>query len=168
MTETIIDTTSLVFEADMQLAELCCAKLVGFLQGAVSVGLPALMKGVPDPSRFFPDQFQKMDAYSVVLGTISGKPNTTELLLRLRQCSCNVRQAIGRLQQEINDLLSIQTCDRVANLKNVRDAALAICVAIGEYAGLLRIELSKLTQLKMQIVQIVDAMPALLLNRCGD
>jgi hypothetical protein len=162
----VIDTRSAVFGADVQLAGLCCTRLVGLLQGTVSVGLPTLATGIPDPNSFFPDQFERMDAYSVVLGTVSGKPIATELLTLLRECSGDVRQALHGLQLELNKLLEVQPRERITGLDSVRDLALAVCDDIGKYAGLLNIDVPGLANLKTLIVQMIEAIPALLPDRC--
>ncbi len=162
----VIDTRSAVLDTDVQLAGLCCTKLVGLLQGTVSVCLPTLVTDVPDPNSFFSGQFERMDAYSVVLGTVSGKPIATELLLLLRECSRNVRQAIHGLQLELNKLLEVQPRERITGFDNVRDLALAICDEIGKYAGLLNIDVPGLANLKTLIVQMIEAIPALLPDRC--
>lgn len=107
-----------------------------------------------------------MDAFAVVLRTVSGKPSATELHRFLREYSGNVRQAIHRLQSELNKLLEAKPRDRVTGLNKARDLALAICDEIGKYAGLLNIDLSELANLKTLIDQIIDAVPALLSERC--
>lgn len=146
-------------EDEFQLADLSSIKLVKRLQGTLSIGVPALVTGGPDPRNFFPEQFRKMNAHCVVLGTISGKIEATESLLKLRQCSHELEKAIDLLQQKVSHFLDVDQPGDECNFEAIRDSAVGVCDKIAEFRGLLALDSSLIAKVKATIVQLVDAMP---------
>lgn len=124
---------------ELRLAQLACAKLVGLLQGTLSIGLPALVTGVPEPRGFLDDRFRVMIGFALVLHSVSGKPGSQHDIQRLRERSQDVLTALDELRLRLVERLD--SSGEVAGAFNsARLAASALCEAIGAFADLIGLE----------------------------
>lgn len=157
-----IEPISWIPEDELQLARLCTTKLTYILEGTLTIGIYSLVACLPDPNSFFNDQFHKLYAHAEVLHTISGKVHASQMILQLRECSAEIKHKIRLFQEEVSESLTVDVYERITRLSKIQDRALAVCDQVGEFAGLLSMDLSLLAKLKGLIVQVVDSAPQIL------
>jgi hypothetical protein len=155
-------TPDWLHENELHLARLCCAKLTGILQGTISIGLPALICGKPDPQVFLPEQFDVMDAHVVAMSKISGNMRTPEAFWRLRECAGTLRDELRRLQHEIDSVQLTSISPPNGVFDRVRDAIVRVCDQLAIYADLIGEDGSSIADAKHVALDIVEAMPELL------
>jgi hypothetical protein len=143
---------------DICFAQTACAKLAKLLQGTLSVGLPSLTTGFPEPRSFFEDSFRVMEAYATVLHTIGGKTTATDLVLDLRQRSGELQNEIGRLRAALLSLSDGQPGD---SLRAAREATTRICDLMSECAGLLGRGLPLFSEVKALSIRLFEYVPEL-------
>jgi hypothetical protein len=66
----MIEARTTAFLDELHLGQLACAKLIGLLQGSLSIGLPALVTGFPEPRSFLEERFRVMSGFAIVLNSI--------------------------------------------------------------------------------------------------
>jgi hypothetical protein len=143
---------------ELRLAQFACAKLAGMVQGAVSIGLPALVSGESgafDSRIFLEQQFRVMTGFALVLHTVSGKPGAVEEILRLRDRSRAVLTTLDDLQDLL--LHHQESSDGpTPTFQSARDSAFALCDAIAEYADLVKLDRSRIAKVKEVVLQVFD------------
>lgn len=150
-------TTTAMDADELRLAQLATAKLARLVQGTVSIGLPALITGVPDPHSFLEDQFRVMNSLGIVLHTVSGKPGIQEEIHQLRQQAREVMAALDNLRDRLLQHNSSSTLELLA----AREAAATLCEAIREYAHLVRLDPAQITKVKNVVLQVFEGMKTL-------
>jgi hypothetical protein len=140
---------------ELRLAQLACAKLAGLVQGALSIGLPALRTGVPEPRGFLVDRFRVMTGFALVLHSVSGKPGGQHEVLRLRERSRDVLAALEDLRQRLLEYLD-SSGGAARTLAPARNAASTLCDAIDAYADLIQLDRSRITRVKGVVQQVFD------------
>ena len=149
------------FEQETQLAALAFGKLVGMLQGALTIGLPGMVTGVPEPGPFFDEQFRRIEAHALVLHSISGhaatvvplREKTASLLAELGALSQAIGRAEGRLPPPLD-----QPIERVF-------------AALAGVAGVLRLDTHSLDRTRATIGEFLphlERLPAELAARGGE
>jgi hypothetical protein len=140
---------------ELQLARLGCAKLAKLVQGALSIGLPALETGVPDPRVFFADRFRVLTAFALVLHSASGR-NTQETL-RLRAVSTKLLKVLedlhGQLDASRNSSKPVHS-----TLGPVRQSATIVCDTINEFATLVLLDPGPIEMMKAVVVKTFAGM----------
>ncbi len=150
------DSTTTALPADeLSLARLTCAKLVGLVQGTLSIGLPALITGVPDPQVFLEERFRVMNAFAIVLHTISGKPGSQQEILRLRSRSREISSGLEHLQR-LSSVLLDPSEDQPAALRSARESASALCDAIAEYGDLIDLDRTRITTVQHVVLEVFE------------
>jgi hypothetical protein len=153
----MIEPTTIAIDADeLRLAQLACAKLAGLVQGALSVGLPAQVTGIPEPRAFLGEQFRVMEGFALVLHSVSGKAGSTQEILRLRERSREVMNALEDLRRHLFAHLDSPRGSS-PTLHPARQAASALCDAIGEYGRLIQLDRSPIAKVKAVVMQVFKA-----------
>src|SRR5258708_3033326 len=117
------DSAAIAIPADeLTLARLACAKLTGMVQGTFSIGIPALLSGVPDPRVFFEEQFRALNGFAIVLHSVACKPGGQQTISRLRTQSGAIAKAIQDLQTCLNQHLDSKD-DLSLSLSSAKDLA---------------------------------------------
>ena len=152
----MIETTKTTIPPDeLRLAQLACAKLAELVQGTLSIGLPALVTGVPNPQVFLEDQFRVLTAFAEVLHVVSGKPGNQEEILRLRYRSGAVASGLEHLRRRLMECLDpSQTLP--LTLETARHSASALCDAIAGYGDLIQLDRSRIEKVKCVVVEVFD------------
>jgi hypothetical protein len=145
-------------EDEWHLARLCCVKFAKQLQGMLSIGLSALVTGIPDPASFFPDCFQVLDSHAIVLHTISGHMGASEQILRLRRQSASLRDGLRLLQQVINSTIANRANGQQVALDLIGQAATAVCDQLTGYASLIGIALPLVGDIKLMTNWLVTSL----------
>lgn len=142
---------------ELWLAQLACAKLVRILEGALSIGLPALSTGVPEPRAFLEERFRILSAFATVLHSISGKPGGTQEGLSIRVESKKLLSAMEDLRSH---LLNCADNEKVAQgtLESARLSVTALFDAMDEYARLIALDNSCISSAKAVIQQVFDSL----------
>jgi hypothetical protein len=150
----MLDSTPVAFDRDeLHLAQLACAKLARLVQGAVSIGLPALVTGLPEPRVFLEEQFRVMTGFALVLHTISGKPDSQHVTHRLRERSRAVLTTLDNLQHQLLEHLE-SSGGPSRTLQAAQDSASALCDAIGDYAEQVQLGRSPIAKVKEVVLQV--------------
>ncbi len=150
----MLEPTTVALDGDeLHLAQLACAKLARLVQGTVSIGLPALITGIPEPRAFLEEQFRVMTGFALVLHTVSGKPGSQQVILRLRDRS---RAVLTSLDSLLHHLLEhLESSDGPPRtFQAAQDAASALCDAIGDYAEQVLLGRSPIAKVKEVVLQI--------------
>lgn len=142
---------------ELHLATLACAKLARLVQGTLSIGVPALAMGVPEPRVFLDRQFQVMASFVEVLHTISGTVRNTQEILRLREKSTSVSQRLAKLRRELFVHLDSPSPQSAA-LRPARDAACELCDAIADYADRILLDRSIVEDVKANVQQVFESL----------
>ncbi len=151
----MVEPATVAIDADeLRLAQLTCAKLAGLVQGVLSIGLPALSAGVPEPRGFLEDRFRVMTGFALVLHSVSGKPHGQGEVLRLRERSREILTALDDLHRLLEHLDS--SGEPTGTFDPARDAAIALCDAIGAYADLIQLDRSRIARMKGVVLQVFD------------
>ena len=145
---------------ELRLAQLACGKLAGLVQGALSVGLPALVTAVPEPRSFFDDRFRVMTGFALVLHSISGKPDGQRTIEQLRERSQAILTALDELRLRLLEHLD-SSGESAGTLALVRPAASALCDAIGAYGDLIQLDRSRIAKVKSVVLQVFDGVDSL-------
>jgi hypothetical protein len=156
------DTASWMNEDERVFARLCTIKLVKRLQGTLSIGIPCVHTRIPDPATFFASQFQILDAHCILLNALSGKLGATQMILRLRKHSGNLRYQMRLLREELTVLQEADAHQRVPGLSRVRESALLVCARIAEFAGILGLDVPYLDDVRTMIPQIISGTASLI------
>ncbi len=152
MIEPMTDSVSV---DELKLAQLACAKLAGIVQGTLSIGLAALVTGVPDPRGFLETQFRVMTGYALVLHTVSGKPGGQQLIHQTRDKSRAVLMALADLEHLLLDQPH-PSADPSPMFPLARDVASRLCDALREYADLVKLDASRIDKVKGVVLQVFD------------
>jgi hypothetical protein len=141
---------------ELRLAQLACAKLAGLVQGALSVGLPALVTGVPEPRAFLHDRFRVLGAFAVVLHAACWPAGDTQAVLRLREKSSRLSSLLEDLRVQL--LAALDAPDPARALGPARTTALAFFDAVEAYAALLQLTGATILKAKAVVLQTFDAL----------
>ena len=142
---------------ELHLAQLSCLKLVKLLQGTLSIGLPSLVTGVPDPQRFLGERFRVMEALAIVLGTVAGRPVIAETILQLTRYSDQLQEELRQLHRELlsaQPTISEGTPDALRQAKNATGRLFDILTSL---AGLLIVETPLVSETKGMAFQLLDS-----------
>jgi hypothetical protein len=142
---------------DLHLAQLACARLVGLVQGAVSIGLPALVTGRPEPETFLQDQFRVIQAFALVLHTVCWPAGNTQAIQRLREKSGKLLSALDDFQGRLLAAFDASGFIR-ANLQAARMSAAALFDSITEYAKLVRLDGDSILKAKGAVLEVFEGM----------
>jgi hypothetical protein len=155
------DPTMVAIDDDeLRFAQLACVRLVHRVQGALSIGLPALITGGPEPRGFLEDRFRELAAFALVLHTISGRSESVNDVLRLREKSRDVSAALEALHRQL--LAYLGSPERPPGvLRSARASASALCDAIAEYARLIELDRAPVAKVKTVVLQVFDALDGL-------
>jgi hypothetical protein len=149
----MIDATTAIPADEIRLAQLACAKLAGLLQGTLSIGLPALVTGVPDPRTFLEERFRVMSGFAIVLHSISAKSGSQQETLRLRDRSGEVSRGLEDLRRHLLDHLD-PSVNPPLTYQSARDSASTVCDALAEYGDLLELDRSHISKVKAVILAV--------------
>jgi hypothetical protein len=141
---------------EMLLAQLACIKLARLVEGTVSIGLPAIQTRTPEPVGFLEERFRAMDAFALVLHTISWPSGQTREILRLREVSSNISSRLKEFQRRLDAVLDTTGTLR-EKLGHAQAAAADLLDAISEYARVVRLESDSLTKVKSIVIRVFDA-----------
>jgi len=150
-------TTATSNSSELLLAQLACAKMVGLLKGVVSIGLPAIVTGVPDPRPFLQDQFRVVTSFAIVLHTVSWPVGNVHEILRLREKSGKLLSVLEDFQRQL--LATLNSSEPIlTNLRLAQQTASALFDSIGEYANLIQLDCAVIANAKATLMPIFDAM----------
>lgn len=150
---------------EFHFARLSCTRLARFLHGVISIGLPAIATGMPDPSTFFSEQLDHMEPLAVVMGTISGGPSAFEKTLKLRNCSAGLRESISTLRSKLNAATSDAAADLDQALDQVEKALMDVCNGLEAYANRMQLSVPEIDGARQLIIPMMAALPSLALDR---
>jgi hypothetical protein len=145
---------------ELRLAQLACVKLVGLVRGALSIGLPALVTGIPDPRTFLQDRFRVVNAFVLVLHTVSWPAGNAQEVLRLREKSGKLLSLLADFQRQLS-VAPDPSALGPSNLRSAKQTAQAFFDAIGEYANLIQLDGAQIVKAKAAVVEIFDAVEEL-------
>lgn len=148
-------TTLALGREDLRLAQDACAQVAARVQGTVSVGLPGLVTGLPEPRPFIEQQFRTTTDLAYVLHAVSGKPEGQEELLRLRDCSRTVLTTLDNLRYCLLNLLD-SSAPHPAGFQAAREAALALYAALDEYAALVELDRTRIAGMRAIVLQVLE------------
>lgn len=94
----------ILFPDEGQLARLACQKVGKLIEGAVTIGLPAMVSGAGASwaKEFLGKQLDVLRAYVTVLHTVSGP---TQQVLLLREASANILERLDQLRRAVLDII---------------------------------------------------------------
>jgi hypothetical protein len=155
----VSDTITVTIEADeLRLAQLACLKLAKLVQGTLSLGLPAMVTGIPEPRAFLEQQFRVMTPFALVLSAVSG--TGTQEALHLREKSEDVSAALNDLQSSLFGYLNL--ADRqLSALGPARQFFSALCDSLAAYATLVRLDRAPIVKVQSVGMQVFDALGTL-------
>jgi hypothetical protein len=142
---------------ELHLAQLACVKLVKLLQGTLSIGLPSLVTGVPEPQQFLRERFRVMEALAIVLGTVAGRPVVAEAILQLKQYSDELQAELQQLHRELlsaQRTISESSPDSFGQAKDTTGRLFEIAAALARF---LKIETPLVSETKGMALQLLDA-----------
>jgi hypothetical protein len=145
-------------DEELAFARQVCLRLAGRLQGAVSIGVPAARVGAPDPGPFWEQCLGDLQAFAVVLNTVSGTPGSVAEVMRLRQRSGAVLQSLEEFRR------CILACLPGAPLPVLRAAAASaarLCDALDEMGRQLALEPDPIARVKAVVAQVFEATESL-------
>ena len=145
-------TTTAIPAEESRLAQLACAKLAGMLQGAITVGLSALVTGIPEPLTFLEERFRVMAGFALVLNAVSGKPGAQQVVLRLRDRAREISNRLDDLRPRLMELVERQP----PTYRPARDSASALCDALAGYGDLLGFDRSRIERVKCVIAETFE------------
>jgi hypothetical protein len=142
---------------ELRFGQLACTKLVRHFQGAMSVGLPALVTGVPDPRPFLHDQLRVVTAIATVLQTVTWPVGNVQAVLQLREKSAILLIALENFQRHMFAAIdSLEpSCSR---LKPAQLAASDLFDSIAEYANLIQLDGALIVNATATVMQLFGAM----------
>jgi hypothetical protein len=146
-------TTTALPAEELRLAQLACAKLAGMLQGAISVGLSALVTGVPEPLTFLEERFRVMAGFAVVLNAVSGKPGAQQVVFQLRDRAREISDGLDDLRHRLMELVE----QPPPAYRPARDSASALCDALADYGDLLGFDRSGIERVTRVIAETFEA-----------
>lgn len=148
---------------ELLLAQLACAKLPKLLQGALSVGLPALVTRAPEPRAFFRDCFRRINAFAVVLQSAcwptGNVAQNTAQTIALRAKSARLLAQLDDLELQL--LAAVDAPDPAAAVAPARRTADAVFDAVADFATLIRLDGDPTVRPRAVSFQVFDALPAL-------
>lgn len=141
-------TLPTTFEGEeLQLAHLAFVKLNNLLEGTLSVGLPALVTGVPEPCVFLDERFPVLESYAVVLHSTRRNTNA-------------IQDALNALHLRLSALVS--TGDfTLSALQSSQAAFNDVCDALEEFARQTSLDASPLSNMKSVILKIFEGLESL-------
>jgi hypothetical protein len=152
---------------DVQLVRLACVKLANLLQGALSIGLPALITGVPEPRGFLAERFEVMEAFVTVLDCVGGRPELVPDVRALRHLSGQLRQDLRTLRVELQ-AIPLALADKPSDPFQPATQSLdAVCDGLAAYAARLGFHIPRLPEVKTRAIQMMQALPDLLASTGG-
>lgn len=144
-----------VADDEIRLGQLACQKLAGLVEGALTIGLPALVTGCPEPRDFLSRQFALMSSFAQVLHTVAQPPGTPLDILQLRQHSLAVSNAVAHLRTFLDAALDERPVPS-RSLDPIPSAALALYDRLEEYSRLIHADRSRLTPMKEVVGPLVE------------
>jgi hypothetical protein len=152
----MVEAATGAIDADeLPLAQLACAKLANLIQGALSIGLPALSAGTPEPRGFLEERFRVMTGFALVLHSVSGKIHGQREVQRLRERSREILTALDDLRQRLLEHLD-SSSEPAGTFAPARYAASVLLDALGAYADLIQLDRSRITRVKGVVQQVFD------------
>jgi len=149
--------TATTYGDELRFGQLACTKLVACVQGALSIGLPALVTGVPDPRPFLHDRLRVATAFATVLHTVCWPVGNVQEVLRLREKSGALLIALEDFQRQLFAAIdSSEPC--CSRLKPAQLAASDLFDSIAEYANLIQLDGASIVKAKATMMQMFDAM----------
>lgn len=159
------DPTAVAAEVDdTRLAQLACLKLAGMVQGAISVGLPGVVSGTPDPRAFFDAHLEVLTGYARVLHTSGGTSDRHEETLRLRERSKAVLTALASFRRALFNYLDAPA-DAAPSLEPARNAGAALCDALRDYGEMIAVDGARLLRVKEVVLQVFDGVEDMIAGR---
>jgi hypothetical protein len=148
-------TASAIPPDELRLAQLACGKLAGLVEGTLSIGVPALVSGVPAPRPFIETQFRILTGFAIVLNSVAAAPGGQAVILHLRENSGAVLAALETLESLLLEYLA-RPGHATRPLTAARAAALALCDAIADYAEQVQLDGSRVGRAKEIASRVFD------------
>jgi hypothetical protein len=149
---------------DLVFARLACSKLARMLQGVLSVGLPSLVTGGPEPKQWFTYRFHRLSALAVVLEIVVFKRPVPETAHELGQYSRELDAALRQLSEEslaVAPLLPGTTSDTLVKL---RAAMIKVYDLLQTCAAFLGLDLPEISKSRKASLDVLEALPELANN----
>lgn len=142
---------------ELRFGQLACTKLVGHIQGAMSIGLPALVTGVPDPRPFLQDRMRVATAFATVLHTVCWPEGNIQEVLRLREKSTTLLAALENFRSHL--FAATDSSESIcSSLKPARLAASYLFDSIAEYANLILLDTASIVKAKATVMNLFNEM----------